>query len=366
MKPTTIAYLVLATVPFFSTPSRSAETAQARMWCLSLHFQQGSDSFGDTLDLSTISGTPNGELAPYNGLQYVSGFALDSSGFPIGGTLYLNLPPSVDDNNNGWNDFFEVAQGVSASSSGVYTTPLGGGTVTANWNRGAGAKDGTCVLTLVDNAFGDLGQFQHSFELIEYTGPLTYTPGTNIVKGSVNLTKTGDPSSQLQGPVQFVKVPSDRFNVLNLQAGIWTNAQAQPLTFGTNQFLHDQTAWPTNYYGLMVFDDGDLTTAAPDYLTWVLSIDDANDANRNGIPDFSDDPWLSPRRQPQLSLFATSTNLQLTIAGDVGSTCLVQQARSLPAPSWQALQTVTLTNAKQLISLPIPATPPAFWRVQLQ
>jgi hypothetical protein len=36
----------------------------------------------------------------------------------------------------------------------------------------------------------------------------------------------------------------------------------------------------------MEFAGGDLTTPAPDYLTWMLSIDDANDVDENGIPDF--------------------------------------------------------------------------------
>ena len=53
--------------------------------------------------------------------------------------------------------------------------------------------------------------------------------------------------------------------------------------FSTNLFLRDQTAWPTNYYGYVQFADGDVATATPDYLTWILSIDDANDANQRSI-----------------------------------------------------------------------------------
>jgi hypothetical protein len=154
--------LALTTVCFVPVPGRSAETAQARMWCLSLHFQQGSDGFGDTLDLSTISSTPNGELEPYNGLEYISGFALDSSVFPITGTIYVNLPPFVDADNDGWPDFFQVSQGAGGTTSGTYATAIGGGTVTATWNRPAGSKDGTCVLSLVDNTYGP-GRFPAQF-----------------------------------------------------------------------------------------------------------------------------------------------------------------------------------------------------------
>src|SRR5215472_8659035 len=110
--------------------ARCDETASGRIWCLSLRFQQGTDSFGDTLDLSTVGGTPNGELEPYNGLTYITGFTLNISGQPITGTMQLNLPPGMDVNSNGFNDFFESAIGVGASSSGTYTTAIGNGTVT--------------------------------------------------------------------------------------------------------------------------------------------------------------------------------------------------------------------------------------------
>jgi hypothetical protein len=365
MKLKAVVFPILTTAFLIQNYSSSAETAHARIWCWSLHFQQGTDGSGDTLDLTTISGTPNGELAPYNGLEYVSNFLLDSSGTSVPGTMYLNLPPFVDDNNNGWPDFFEVTQAVTASTSGTYSTPISTGTITATWGRTAGSKDGTCVLHVVDNAFGDLGQFQHTFELLEYTGPLSYTPGTNIVNAFVNLAKTGDPSSQLQGPLQFIKLPADPLNQLNLQAGTWTNAQSQTLTFSTNLFLRDQTSWPTNYYGFMDFVDGDPTTSAPDYLSWTLSIDDVNDSNHNGIPDFSDVPQNVTVPQPLLSLSLTTTNLQLAISANVGTICQIQQSASLPA-TWQTVQTITLTNDPQSVSILLPSTPAAFWRVQVQ
>jgi len=45
----------------FSAASHGAETAQARLFCYSLRFAEGT-TYGGTLDLSTISGTSNGEL----------------------------------------------------------------------------------------------------------------------------------------------------------------------------------------------------------------------------------------------------------------------------------------------------------------
>ena|SRR5436190_2538610 len=345
---------------------RAAETANARIWCFSLRFQQGTDSFDDTLDFTTISSGVNGELAPYNGVTYISTFLLDDfnfSGLTINGTIYLNLPPVLDANGNGFNDFFETALGITATTSGSYSTALGSGTVTANWSRGVGSKDGTCTLHLVDNMFGDLGNFTHQFELIEYTGPLTYSPGTNTVSGAVNLVKTGDSTSLLKGPVQFVKVSTNRFNQLILQPGSWTNSTAQLLTYTNNVFLRTPP-WTTNYYGLIKFADGDPNSTEPDYVFWMLSIDDPNDANHNGVPDFSDDPQVvSPPHPPKLGLTLTSTTVLISITGDVGRIHDVQQTFALPATNWQTVASVTLTNSPQPVSVASPASQAAFWRV---
>lgn len=357
------AYLVVITSAFHPFIARGAETAAARIWCLSLRFQQGTDSFGDTLDLSTTGAPPNGELAPYNGPTYISGFSLDSSGFPIYGTMYLNLPPYSDVNSNRFNDFFESALGVGATTSGTYTAGAEHGTVTATWSRPAGSKDGTCVLHMVDSTFGDLGEFRSAFELIEYAGPLLYTPGTNTVSGSVNLVKTGDPTSQLQGPVQFVKVATNRFNQLILQPGTWTNNAAQMLTY-TNDLYRRDLPWTTNYYGLVEFADGDPNTPAPDYLAWVLSINDSNDSDHDGVPDFSDDPQTATTPSvPSLALTLGSTNLLLSVSGDLGRLLDLQQTLSLPPTNWQTVLSVTLTNNPQVFSVPFPPASAAFWRL---
>src|SRR5439155_3011149 len=143
---------LLACVSFHS---HAAQTAQARLFCLSLRFQQGiyHGLLGDvTLDLSTISlNTPNGELEPYADPDHVSQFHMWDTFFEDtieDGVLYLNVLAFTDANSNGFADFFEVSQAVSGVSTGAYSSPSGdNGTVRASWNRPAGSKDGTCVLS---------------------------------------------------------------------------------------------------------------------------------------------------------------------------------------------------------------------------
>jgi hypothetical protein len=352
-----------------SASSQGAETAHARIYCMSLRFQEGT-TYGGTLDMSTIGGPPyNGELMPYSGRTWASGLALVWSGMPDGGNIYVNLPPVVDANGNGFDDFFEVSQGVAGTvTSGSYSTSTYfSGSITATWSRAAGSASGTCVLNLNDDLWGDLGNFTCPFTLIEYTGPLTYTPGSNTVSAAISLTQTGNSASTLQGPILFVKSSTDRFNTLTNQPGVWTNAASQPLSFDGEVFSRGIPTWPTNYAGYVYFADGDPSTAAPDYRLWVLSIDDTNDANANGIPDFSDDPAsVTPPRAPHLSLALGSTNLLLTISGSVGHTNQIQTIGSLTSTNWQMTQSFLQTNDPQVVSLPLPAGTPKFWRVVAQ
>ena len=366
------ALLVISAIVLGPLITVADQTAQARMYCFSPRFQRSEDQSGFfTLELTTLSSGVNGELAfgDFFGTGYShSTFLILTDqlfGDQYNGAMALDVPGGGDANGNHYPDFFEVTQSVNTASSGAYNVSgIGSGSVTASWARDAGSQVGLCVLTLRNSSFGNL-VFSPNFELIEYTGPLSYIPGSNIVSGSVNLTQTGNAANQMQGPVQFVKVSTNRFNMLILQPGAWSNSAMQTISFTNDLFLR-ASSWPTNYGGYFDFIDWDPNTADPDYLTWGLSIDDTNDLNQNGIPDFSDDPQSAAPRRPLLSLAATSTNLVLAIHGDVGHLHEVQETLLLPATNWQTVASVTLTNDPQTISLPLSSIPAKFWRVVAQ
>jgi hypothetical protein len=310
----------------------------------------------------------NGELAPtFDSPTHFSGYHQYDTIFDeaIDGFIEFDVP-FADANGNGFNDFFEVSQAVAATTTGDYDeSPFDSGTVTAVWSRSADSKDGTCALRMRSDQFGPLPDIVHSFEIIEYTGPLSYTPGTNRVAGSVNLTQTGDPSSQLTGPIEFIKSPTNRFDELDLQHATWTNAASQTYKISNDidSFLRDLTL-KTNYYGFVDFDDGDPNTTDPDYYTWVLSIDDVNDSNGNGIPDFTDDVGSTAPRSPSLVLTQGSGGLSLSISGTVGNIHEVQQTASLSSTNWTFVSSVTLTNDPQTVTLPLPTNLTRFWRVR--
>lgn len=362
----TTRVLLMAALLTLTPTLHAAQSATTTLFCWSLRFQQGEDQFGDsTLDLTGLTQTINGELAPwYSIYTHRAGFVLDWMGFGINGMLYLDLPAVPDANDNGFDDSYEVSQEVSGSSDGEYVTDLGGGFITATWSRSAGSKDGVCWLHLVDDTFGDLGTYRHNFEVLEYRGELTYTPATSTVNGSVNVTNATD---QLQGPVSFTKSVGNPHNQLALAAGGWTNAALQTPTYANGTIYRD-VSWPSNYFGLIVFADGELNTGPADYRSWELSIDDLNDADHDGIPDFSDEPsGTTPPRRPTLNLTRGTTNLLLTISGDTNRLYHILGSTNLAQGNWVTNLTLTLTNDPQTVSLPLPqpGVPVKFWRAVL-
>ena len=321
----TLIHYLFAAILFLSVlPSRGAERAQATIFCYSPKFQQGIDPNGNYyLDLTSVSGSLNGELALDffdSGYTHSTHLSLvdEFVGSTLSGDMVLDVPSGGDENGDGFPDFFQVSQGVTnlASSGGYFNLQIyGNGSVTALWNRPAGSDYGTCVLSMQLMPFQPV-RFSHAFQVIEYRGPLTYASTMTNVTGSLSLTQTGNPAGSLNGPIEFVKTPTNRFNELTLQSGVLTNETQEALSYLDHLFARE-SQWPTNYYGYLEFTDNANPSGFYPYGLWMLSIDDTNDSNHNSIPDFSDDPLAVLPRQPLLELRQTGTNLVMTLHGDV-------------------------------------------------
>lgn len=350
------------------------------MRCLSLNVESAvaTDSYGFRwrISLSTLNSGDNGELAPdFFGSGYTHSAYLDIYTELYNetdqGAMALDVPDGGDANGNGFQDFWEVSQGVNGlSSSGVIQSQSLGinYNLSAKWYRDPGATTGTCVMTFPDpvNPFNDI-TFTHSFEVLEYTGPMDYTPGAAAVSSTVDLVQTGHPENILQGPMNFSKTPGDRYNSLTLESVLLTNANQQTLDLNTTTDIARDTTLQTNYYGLVVFNDYDLnTTEDYDYRTWEISIDDPNDSDGDTIPNFSDDLQTTLPRQPLLALTPTGTNFLLTVSGDVGHICHILETASLTAPNWTTNQTFTLTSDPQTVALPLSGSGAKFWQVQTE
>lgn len=354
----------------------AAQDATMNLYCLSLRVSPATAkmlSISYTMEFTTGSVAPgevaNGELGISDGtagITHVTQFRLNSDNFlePITGVIYLDVPTIGDLNKNGFNDFLEPDQAVVAvGTTGLIVDDLTGseGTVNATWTRTAGTNRGTCTLDVKTTYLR--AKFVHSFELLNYTGTLHYTPGTNVVSGSVDLHLYSDPLATLTGPVMIDKTNA---NQLHLEAGEWTNSAALSFPYSATYAGEYISRTATNYLGFFDAQDGNLATSYVDYALWTLLISDGNDANKNGVPDLSDS---TDTRLPSLKISRSGGKLQLSIGSTVGRVHQIEGLDALAVKGtnqWMSVTNFTLTTDPQTVIVDTPTNRTRFWRVGME
>lgn len=344
------------------------------LYCLSLRVNGATAkmlSIPYTLEFTSGSVAPgevaNGELGVADstaGTTHVTQFRLSSDTFvePITGVIYLNVPTTGDANKDGLNDFLEPSQAVApVQTTGVMYDDLTGseGSVTATWSRPAGTNQGTCTLNV--NTIYLQTTFVHTFNLLNLTGALHYTPDTNVVSGSVDLHSFSDPLTTFAGPVILDKT---NVNQIHLEAGTWTNNASQSFDYYPTYSGEFITRSGTNYLGFFDAVDGDLNTSYVDFAVWALLISDPNDANKNGVPDLSDS---TDTRLPSLKLTRSAGKLQLSISSTIGRVHQIETMVALGgANQWSSVTNFTLTTDPQTVTLDTPTNKTSFWRVGME
>jgi hypothetical protein len=357
---------LLAIASLGTTLAWASQPAQVRLLNSSIRINRGECDCGMGLTFHLYfssaftedPGEANGELAPWpQPAAYSHGsFMLleDVSMFVSVTQIEMNLPLTGDSNGDGISDFFEPGQAVSASSQGIYQNEWGPGTLVAAWTRAKGATRGDCVIWMDDPILGDIGPFTHTFDLIECHGTLDYVVAPDKVTGNILLAGGTFASGTVQGSVVILRSGSDPHNALTLQAGAWSDGGT---IFGFSETaLTRSPAAPSVYRGA-------LSSEAGDFRAWTMLIDDPNDSDGDGIPDLSDDS--QPPRRPLLTLTLSGGELRLTVSGDAGRSCRLQEADSVAPPSWQTVRTITLTSEPQTVTLPYQAGLSRFWRAEL-
>lgn len=365
----------------FMTPVLGEETAKVSLVCLSPRFLSTvatNSGIIYSLDLMSRSGllAPNLELRP-DYYDSVGDFNKLAGFYRIHANVYsvapeddfvIGMPPFTDANRNGLDDFYDVSQNVDpVTTTGIIEDTAGGvGEVTAVWQRDANSATGLCQIRIRCSLLRLDVTFPTSFELLAYSGTLKYTPGNPNITGWLTLTSKGNSSDGISGPVQFTKSGTD---LLSGAGGSWTNSAGQTLKYDWKLPSNSEASllerFGANYFGLLSFEDGNFKTPWPDNLVWALIITDSNDANHDGIPDFSDLAIPSqPPRQPALALRQVNRQLLFSVSGEVGSTLVFEQKSELLQPNWANGFSLVLTNDPQIFLQPFPADPARFWRVR--
>lgn len=342
------------------------QSAVARAWCESVYLQEGPEPQGEfVLLVSGVDVGANNELFPINGAYSHHGYAyLEDQFFGdyIPGDIDISIPEYTDTNDDGFPDFFDSTVAISGTSAGTFDFPqYKSGTIQATWSRPKGSASGACTFVFKENKLTTWKTFTHTFLIMEYRGTVKYTPGSNTVSGGIQLSQTGFSESDMGGPLSFTKSATNKYNLLLSEPSTWTNTAGFNLDAYEIELARD-LRWPTNYYGWLEFVDGDPSSEGQDFTLWTLAIDDLNDADKDGIPDFSDDPGAQVMA-PKLAIKSTGTNFLLRISGTVNRVHTVEASASLAPGSWTAATNITLNTSPQTIALPMDSAGKKFWRV---
>lgn len=289
------------------------------------------------------------------------------------GILLIDIPSAGDENLNFLTDFFEVDRAVGATTAAALEFGLGNLSATATWARAAGSAEGVVRLDF-EGTVGDLLgalSFTVPFELQHYRGTLTYTPPTEVgalVEARIQTQRLGVPGQGFQGAFPLRLQENGTLIRLGSQ---WTGPGGVlfdvlgSLDIEGVEFPVSRIPRRPQYSGTFFLADGDPSTPfTEEYDVWDLFIADANDSDRDGLPDLSDPADLPPPQvTPELRLSVAGGNLQLEVKAKAGVTVTMERRDALVSGGWTAVQTFVMANDTDSIVLPPPAEASVFWRV---
>lgn len=323
--------------------------------------------------------TTNSELYALGTSQYETFATLDYPGSealgPLVGVFTVDNPHSGDSNINGVTDFLEVDRAITnETTTGTFEVDDGmsisRGTVTATWNRAAGATTGTVRLRLNVDEFGFANlDFNHTFEIFSYKGTLTYTvtAGSTNIPATLQLQRVGA-AGTFAGPFNLRRTsPAE----LDRDAAVWKGPGNLDFdVWGSNDI--EGAPFPVSYIarnlygGLVVFGDGDPTTPfADEYDFWDLLIVDPNDSDGDGLPDLSDTPGVTPPARPTVAIVRDGSQLGIDITGTPSARYAVERSAQLGSNNWTAVGETTLDAAgKGRVNAGAPGEAQGFFRAR--
>jgi hypothetical protein len=215
--------------------------------------------------------------------------ATESSGVYEHGTVSLNMP-SVDADGNGVHDWLQKDMAVNAPFSGSSAVhwkaagvQSGSSSITGRITRSAGSSSGTYSTTYAIAGVGTVTA-TGTWYVGYWGGTVTYSGdyyGVDITTlngegQTLNLSGFAGYSNPSENQLQFGDIQlTDGSDVLQI-VGSTLNRSGN------------------SYTANMKAVDGDPDTSWGDYIDWHVVVTDTNDADSNGVPDFTDPPPVAP------------------------------------------------------------------------
>ncbi len=353
--------------------SGADRTAELRLHCLSIRIAPMYVNYFGTLYSLKIGSviqdtglTENGELTvrfnnqPTNSMGALYQLTTGNNVGLLAGDFYVSIPAIENPIGNDLNGFWNVDQGFDLTqTTGVFEDPHGngGGVVLANWSHEEGSPRGRCEIQMASPKLGLTLDFNTTFELTEYSGALNYTVGSKFNHSIAQLKRRGNKLQTLTGGIDFKRIDPDHLDVTSFNL---TNENGDDLQHTGSETIVRNGG---QYTGLIHFVDGDPASVEGDYKLWHMTIRDNNDANGNGIPDFSE--AIPNPRPPLLRVIRNDNGLQFELTADLATDVILEASPSLMPGTWNAFQSVSVTTTPQIVFGVRPVESAQFWRARL-
>jgi hypothetical protein len=220
------------------------------------------------------------------GSSYKMDYILIVDGYPDDyGEIHLNLG-SIDNNNNGIDDFCEKSLPFNNSvTGGWYSYDGSSGGLNGYLSRNANSNGGRYIFTANNTGFGNIS-LSGDFYVGTVSGTLNYSLKNERV--SITYTTVFDSQSQpltIETTYEILDENSVKIN---------GNGIFPTTVFTRNGYI---------YSAIVELIDGEPNTFWADYQKWLIAIEDTNDSDEDGIPDLSDPPTgLKSKAMPWIPL----------------------------------------------------------------
>jgi hypothetical protein len=306
---------MLAALAAQGRPPEAPRTAAVSLASRSIRLGEAAGASTLSVMFGTAGGhfTGNGELRPSMSRPgfYEAAYAVfDSSGSLLHrvevGTIFLAIPAADADADTvpDTADFDSAVNltltGEAVPSAASAATRVTQGTFSLQLQRAAGNASGMFITDLIQAVplGGEYGVL-HAEGTVDYrrtdTGALLDFSVSNAITNGFGASRILDT------------------NTVRIGAFRLRTSDARRVRVGPATLVREGNV----YRGEVVFSDGAADTAGSDFRSWCLQITDANDANANGVPEFSDvlAPYIAVQPRRHIAPIGETATLSVVVTG---------------------------------------------------
>lgn len=308
-------------------PPEAPLEANVNLASRSIRLGSGAGSSGHSVVFTTAGAGGrffgNGELRPSISRRgfYEAGYAvLDSSrGTPVrveAGTVFVAIPEADADGDtvpdsadlSASVDLFLNAEAVPNAAS--LASRLSRSNFSIHLLRAGNSEAGGFTTDLIPEE-----ELSGEYKVLHAEGSVIYRRTEN---GALLDFSLSNATTNANAIARVIDADAVRTSAFRLRVRPARSVRVGPATLVRVERGFEKGILPAHVYrGEVTFSDGWDETAVSDFRSWVMQISDANDSNRNGVPNFSDTllPYIAVQPRRVITALGGTVSLSVVVLG---------------------------------------------------